>query len=117
MEMITMTGTEDDECDDSDSKGAPSTSFAAGLQAASQLQGLRRSLLANQNLTETLASIDEMQRETAEPVRQMGRTVEAATEPIREMEQVGVEVIEPIRNLQQSLDAATQPFAELQRSR
>lgn len=103
--------------EESEQNGSTSSgSFASTIQAVSQLQGLRRSLAVNQNLTQTLASIDKMQREVAEPVQQMEQTAEAAAEPIRQMEQVREEVIEPLRNLQQTVDAATQPFAELQQT-
>lgn len=106
-------GEDGDEGEENDrGSSSSSTSLGSTLQVASQLQGLRRSLVATQNLQETLASIDRMQREVAEPVRQ----VEEVTETVRGVEQMRENVIEPIRELQRTVDAATQPFAELQQT-
>jgi len=107
--------------DDSDTSatgqddGSTSSSVST-LQAASQLQGLRRSLVATQNLKETLSGLDRMQRELAEPVQQMEQTAEEVAETVRGVERMQEEVIEPIRELQQTVDAATQPFADLQQT-
>jgi len=113
-----MSPSDDDDSDTSatgQDDGSASSSVLT-LQAASQLQGLRRSLVATQNLKETLAGLDRMQRELAEPVQQMEQTAEDVAETVRGVERMQEEVIEPIRELQQTVDAATQPFADLQQT-
>lgn len=110
-------GEDGDEGDENDQgTSSSSTSRRSTLQAITQMEGLRKSLIATQNLQETLASIDRMQREVAEPVRQMEQTAEELTDTVRGVEQMRENVVEPIRELQRTVDAATQPFADLQQT-
>ncbi|GAB7090591.1 hypothetical protein JCM18237_08620 [Halorubrum luteum] len=113
-----MSPSDDDDSDTSDTgqDDDPTSSSVSALQAVSQLQGLRRSLVATQNLKETLTGLDRMQRELAEPVQQMEQTAEDVAETVRGVERMQEEAIEPIRELQQTVDAATQPFADLQQT-
>ncbi|MFC5133491.1 MULTISPECIES: hypothetical protein [Haloferacaceae] len=110
-------GEDGDEGDENDrGSSSSSTSPRSTLQAINQMQGLRKSLIATQNLQETLASINRMQREVAEPVRQMEQTAEELTDTVRGVEQMRENVVEPIRELQRTVDATTQPFADLQQT-
>lgn len=86
------------------------TDFADIIQTAQELQGLRRSLISNIDLSGYLAGVDQLQREAAN-FHEVRQTVNEVAEEVRATQH---EVVEPIRELQHELNSATQPFLDVQ---